>query len=356
MLRGALWNLMTESDLDRLMIQGARRLRLQHAVVVALVVFGLSVLAAAVATFAVRLFMAPGALGNFEDLLVHGALTAPLAAGVIALFASYYHYQPAPARVAMTLDRGGASHEHLVTWLEYRSRKIDGELQQGFRAAQLAATLKCAEHFNARKLIPVRLPDWSRALWMSILLLCCAWLMPPRAAVRQIHIVETQAKPTLTLKSAGDASADDAASSQTPRVEVLNPTDLFDLQLKASDPELSQSARNEALQELLKKIGHVPEGELTPEVRELLNAFRNGKDSKAAAKDDTDGSKQLNSKAAPVKEDTAATELGVPAALPAAREKAITVIESQFTDVREQLERYYQSVPKKDAQQKGVKE
>src|SRR4051794_36936175 len=118
---------MTEADLTLLLEHGARRLRLQRAVVVALGTFGVTVLLAAAVTFAARLFLTPATLGN-ADLLLQGTVTLPLFAGVAALILAYGYHKPAPERVAMLLDRKGGSHEHLVTWLEFRMRAPGSEL------------------------------------------------------------------------------------------------------------------------------------------------------------------------------------------------------------------------------------
>jgi hypothetical protein len=182
----------------------------------------------------------------------------------------------------------------------------------------------------------VRLPPWSRALWLALLLLCCALLMPPRvrAERRPVFGPDGAERAGQGLVAAGGAGLSD----QAPRVQVLKPTDLLSFRLLASDPNLDPAKRAAALKELLRKIGTVPESELAPDVRELLEALRGPKDVEAKA-----GAKNGSLTAAAKGADPTETAGPLPGAaqLSAFRERAITAVEQHFQDVKEQLARYY---------------
>jgi len=214
------------------------------------------------------------------------------------------------------------------------------ELRRAFREAQSAATLALGARFDPRRLLPIRLPEWSRALWLALLLLCCALLMPPRVrASRLPGLSETGG--LAGLRDGAGLNGGPAAGSRAPHVQVLNPTDLLVFQLKATDPLLPAAAKAELLKELLKKIGNVPESELSPEVRELLNMLRSEVASKdGGGKTGTEEGRQQG-KANGEPSEGAANPLAGAAQIPDFTERAMAAVEQNFGDVREQLGKYY---------------
>lgn len=343
---------MTESDLERVLERGARRMRAGEALRGGLALCGVGVLLAAGGILVCRQGWFSTGQGGVvpEGVVVWMAVGVPLGCGILGLVEAYRRCRPAPYYVALILDRMAGTAEHLVTWWQLRATAApspcplptgerDAEMQRGFRAAQLRATLALAGRFDPQRLISMRLPEWSRALWLALLLLCCALLMPQRvrAAKGTAAWRDGGAAGSGLKRAAAGPGAGVAAVSRTPHVQVLKPTDLLVFQLKATDPLLPPAAKAEALKELLKKIGNVPESELAPEVRELLNLLRG----EAAAKNgEPEGTQQGTATGEP-KEGVAAPKEAGAAQIPNYAERAMTAVEQNFGDVREQLERYY---------------
>lgn len=345
---------MTEAGLEIVLRRGAWRLRVERALWAGLAAFGLGAAGAAGLIFLLRLFPLDSLLRpDLGATLPALALALPLLLAAAALSVVYFRYTPEPDTVALLLDMRAGTAEHLVTWYQLRrcaARAQDGELPRGFRAAQAAATLELGGRFDPRRLLPIRLPQWSRALWLALLLLCCALLMPPRA--RSNPLLDAAAAATQSWNAGGAGAGSNGAwqssRSHTPLVQPLSQRELLIFRLKATDPNLPPAQKAEALKELLKKIGNAPENELSPEVRELLNALRN----EVAVKDDNgktgapDGTKQLSANDASPAE-TAAWSAGV-AQIPGFAERALATVEQNFGDVREQLEKYYRIFLRRD--------
>jgi hypothetical protein len=336
---------MTEAHLTKLLERGARRFRAQRALWAGLAGLGVGVVLASLLIFLVRLFPLRGAGSGSEMSLAEAAVALPVAVALAVFAVVYCRSRPALDTVALLLDRRAGTAEHLVTWWQLRAAPLadargSEDLQRGFRAAQLAATLALAPRLDPKRLLPLRLPEWGRALWLALLLLCCALLMPPRVrAERDPAGGKPGDTASLGLRTGGGAGGVLATPGQTPRVQVLKPTELLAFQLTATDPQLPPAARAAALKELLRKIGNVPESELAPEVRELLEALRDDGTQKNGKNGEKNGSVL-----APAKGDNPA-EPGAPpegaAQVPDFREKAVSAVEQCFPDVKEQLGRYY---------------
>ncbi|HYG76152.1 MAG TPA: hypothetical protein VEK08_14200, partial [Planctomycetota bacterium] len=297
--------------------------------------------------FALRLFPLNGAMPGVERLLVQAALLLPLlAAGAVALYAYADERYARADEVALLLDRRADSKEHLATWLHYRTA-ADSILpaQQPFLQAQLSATLSIAPSIKPAELLPLRLPDWSRALWLAILLLCCALLMPPATqAVSNATLQRAAAKIAAASREepllSGGAPAD---NRQTPRVQVLPPTELWKFQLMISDPELSPELKAQALKELQQKIGNIPESELTPEVREILSALRPASSDKPNGSEDSKpGTSQTKGDSKEADKERS-VQVGSAAAVGTFNERAFSSIQQQYPDVKDKLEKYYRS-------------
>ncbi|MGD0088724.1 MAG: hypothetical protein ABSE73_02285 [Planctomycetota bacterium] len=357
---------MTEAGLEVLLLRGAWRLRAERALWAGLAAFGAGVVLASVLIFVLRLFpVGPGAMPGVGTVLVQGALVLPLLMAAATLALVYARPNPLLETVALRMDVRAGTAEHLVTWYQLRVaapfplplregvgggdrlREAAGggdlELQRGFRQAQAAATLALAARFDPKRLLPIRLPEWSRALWLALLLLCCALLMPPRARTAR-GLAANELSGLAGLRDGGGLNGAASGDSHAPHVQVLNPTELLAFQLKATDPLLPAAAKAEALKELLKKIGSVPESELSPEVRELLNSLR----SEVAIKNGADktgtqeGAQESAGRNEP-NEGTAGSVAGA-AQIPDFTERAMATVEQNFGDVREQLQRYYREI------------
>ncbi len=331
---------MTEADLDALLDRAARRLRAQHALRAGLATLGLSLLALAVVLFAVRILPAGAPRPGLERALTLAAAGVPLGATLIALLLSYLYTRPHLDAVALLLDERARTGEHLVTWRQLRAQADATPIQLEFRKAQCAATLGIARQLDPRRLLPMRWPAWSRAPWLAALLLLCALLMP------QQSVAPVAANPTrapgaesLTQRIAMPGELTETRPG-TPRVQVLAPTELLRLQLLATDPQAVPEQQAEALKELLNRIGNVPESELAPDVRDLLNAMRarvvKTAPEAAAAPSGAQQQTAANHDAPP-----SAPGAQSAADLRGFNAQAISTIEQHFGDVRTALGRYY---------------
>src|SRR5258708_17773271 len=73
----------------------------------------------------------------------------------------------------------------------------------------------------------------------------------------------------------GNSAAPATASPNAmPRVQVLSRTEFRRFELQATDARMPASVKANLLKELQNKIGAIPESELAPEVRELLDMLR----------------------------------------------------------------------------------
>ncbi len=328
-------NFMTESDVHGLLQRAVLRMRASRALIAALAVLGSSLLCAALAVSWMR-----WSGREFVGTTVLAAL--PFAMMACAGIAVFLMSRPALVTAASVLDRRAAISEHLVTWLHLRGldeAKLD-DMQRGFRAAQRESALRAADSIRLKTHLPLHWPAWSRAIWLAMILLLSAILMPA-SDLRSVKTFERSAGLGLTVGPGGGGGKDTSATlRETPRVQVLAPAELHKLELIATDPELSAARKSEALKELNDAIGGLPESELTPDVRQLLDTLR--KD--AAPPDATakaDGSivksangEEKSARAFPVKPADYKSFENV--------DKAWAASESQFGDVRERLARYYQ--------------
>ena len=335
---------MTESDLDRLLLRASRRLRMQTALRVGVAALGSGIILMAAVVFWMRF------KGSAQ--LSMATLIAPPIAALLALSVAFVRSRPPLMSVAQVLDRRAQAHEQLVTWYEFRGcLQTLNPLQAEFKAAQRAATLQVAAMLDPRKLLPLSLPDWSRAIWLALILLCCALLMPPQIQSARHAAPASRLIQAGIMKAPPAAGADGQTQQNAPRVQVLSPTELSKIQLMATDSQMPQALKAEALKDLESKIGVIPESDLAPEVREVLDMLRKERSEKALASEKTAGPEKTGghgesgreSKPEPAIANVAPALAMDPAAF---REKAITVISAHFPDVLEALDRYYGPVKK----------
>ena len=342
---------MTEADLDILLNRAGRRLRMERAVRRALLAFGVCLLAAAAVVLWVRLAAAPFRTaegGCATSRIITAAIIAPPICALIFLLLAYWQYRPAMRYVAYLLDRRAGIKEHLVTWHELRQipDAALNELQRGFRAAQRACTLQRADGFSVRRLIPIRLPDWSRSLGLALLLLCCALLTPPQAAAPagSASPGSEAAGRQATRWTSARLSEMAQGTEQTPRVQVLSPTDNKMICLELTDPDKSLEEKAEIVKKLEAKLGGLPPSALSPELQQAYEALRQELDKKNAAQAKTaPSSAQTVGAANPAEKNPINTNEGA-AKIENLRVKAFSAIRQNYTDVQEQLERYYKAV------------
>jgi len=333
---------MNEAALHSLLHHGSRRLRAGRALRISLAVLGLSVLALAATVFFWRTYSPVAAedvthLQSTQVLLV----LIPLILAALSFAILYALARPTEDRVAAALDRAAKLQDHLITWLDLRA-KILPATQADFRDAQAKETARLATGLSAASLLPLRLPNWTPALWLALILLCSALLVPPqveaesKAAARERELSRRR-MPAATL-AMGDQQPG-AANAATPRVQPLSPTELWKLQLRASDPSITADQKRQLLNELQQKTGTIPEGELTAEIRELLSQLREpDTGAKQSQTEKTSGSTQQASNNGGEKpsqiQPAAANEATI-------RERGLARATNDFVDVRDELIRYY---------------
>lgn len=335
---------MNEADLDSLLAHGSRRLRAGRALRVSLAVLGGGVLTLAAALFFWRLFT-PVAAEDATRVQTSQALLVvlPLLLAALSFAILYATTRPEGSRVASALDRAAQLQDHLVTWFELRDRELPPQ-QAEFRVAQTREAMRLASGLSPAALLPMRLPAWTPALWLALILLCSALLVPPqietesKAAARERE-QSRRRTPAAMLASGEQPGA--AAATTTPRVQPLSPTELWKLQLRASDPSITAEQKRQLLNELQQKTGAIPESELTSEIRELLSQLREpdaAAKPEVAVKPSTTGSSQQASNNGGEK-----TSQLQPAAANDAliRERGIARAANDFVDVRDELIRYY---------------
>jgi hypothetical protein len=333
---------MNEADLDRLIDRAGRRLRLTHAIKCALLAIGIFILLAAAVVLWGRLVAAP-------DQMILAALLAPVFGALVVWLLAYWHERPSRTGVAMLLDKRAATAEHLVTWHELRLIPLSEltELQQSFREAQRAGALQRFEGCRVGRLVPVRLPSWTRSLGLAMLLLCCALLVPPR-----------EPKPA---GSAGGAWGQGGRQSLTwsseplsplaedgedgPRVQVLSPTENIRYWLELTDPGKSLDEKAQILKQLESKLGLSPQTALSPELQQVYSELRRQLEKKKETGPANAEPSSIQAAGATNPDKIIAANAPVGAANRVEfKEKAFAVIKQNYADVEEPLERYYKAV------------
>jgi hypothetical protein len=327
---------MTDSALIQLLHRGSLRMRWQHALRVGLAALGLAFGILAAVVLALRWAGNDAALVQWLLVPAAGAVLAALGTGVAA--------RADLPRVAALVDLRARTHEMLTTWLSLRDSQSADDLRDGFKRAQAAATFQTAAALRVRDLLPWSLPVWHRAVWLALIMLLSALLMPARRVDDTVTESLQRARANGSMANPGAASGESAKREAEPlRVQVLAPAQLRKLQLMATDTELPPALKAQALDELLKAIGSVPESALTQDVREILELLR--KDARApAAETKNDG----NASAADAP--ATAKARAVPSAAQfdplTAGEQARTAVAARFPDVEAELLRYYQTFKK----------
>lgn len=327
---------LTERDLERLLWQGALRLRLNAALRWACLGLGLALLAAAVFVALAKGWPA------WEEALRPGAwlltVLLPVLAAIGALRA-----RPKTSTVALKLDRSAGLDEHLTTWAEFHGKPApqDPDLQS-FVSAQCKATLRRAKDLEASRAIPLRLPPWSRALLLGFLALGCALLMPQRQEVpTRAGAAALEGAPAAEGTGSG-GKLGPLSGKHLPksfRVQVVNDAELRLMKAMSIDPDLPKDEKAKLLEALKARIGAVPESDLTEDVQEVLFALR-----KQVKPEDSASGKEGAAQALSQESPNAAGQAAEPPApAPAARTPAqlLELMGNRFPDVHDALQRYY---------------
>ncbi|MCW8132060.1 MAG: hypothetical protein KIS92_17060 [Planctomycetota bacterium] len=337
--------MLTEVELDRLLKAGILRVRLTAALRAACLGLGIGLALAAVLTALARLYPV-GANAAFAV-----AMTLPPLLLAVAAAVGFSREKPSLLRVALRLDQSARLHEHLSTYVDLRTRAKSGDaLADAFVEAQRLETLRQADGLSAGRHLPLRLPEWARALLLGVLALGCALLMPERVEPMRAKASDNAAAGTAAPNgpaNPGEAPALDSAEHDTPfQVQPISPTEMYQAQL-ATLPNVPEAMKKHWLDEIERKKGSLTDRELTPDVRELLDTLRRqvGKDKEAAAED---GGSQRAEPAGGTPESAgdrppAARELALPP--PGRAEDLVGAAQDRFPDVAQALERYYAAGP-----------
>jgi hypothetical protein len=327
---------MTEADLDALLAGAARRVRVQRALRMGLLVLGLSTLAASGLIFWAR-------INSHNTWLVNGALAAPLIAAGIALLAAFIRYHPNLQTVAMLIDERAHSDEHLVTWLDLRSRNDDNldPLQRDFRDAQRTATLKKAGAFQISQLLPLRLPEWSRAILLAVLLLCCALLVPSQSnASRKLTLAPKDDSLNISLSQSGGGGGGPGGRQNKQAVIVnLSKEDIGKLRLIAFG-NAPKETRLQAHKDMKSKLGNIPRSQLLPEVRDILAELEKDTGEQDKPDEKTASSAQRMGTSNPGQDSTSKGQ-GAAVEVPDYPERAFSAVRENFSDVDAPLTKYY---------------
>ncbi|GMV82842.1 MAG: hypothetical protein AMXMBFR7_40260 [Planctomycetota bacterium] len=338
---------MTELDLERLLDRGARRVRASAALYGACAGVGLALGASALAVVAAR--VQPAWSGTVMAALPWTAAGVALCAGVC-----FWRSRPAPLRVALLLDTRAGLAEHLTTWLDRRGQPSGDPLAQGFQAAQRNATLRAAAGLHPARLLPLRLPAWTRALWLGLLALGCALLMPAQSGRENAG----HTRPATAEGSPREAGAQAgplqplAALPQNRafKINPLSPEELFKARLTAGDEQAPEFLKAELLAELEAKVAGLSEAELDDRVREVLAQLRRpqGRDPKEAAPPPHAGSVAQEGSEKPEAPHGTAEHRGAPEAALSPVELT-GIAQDRFPDVAEALARFYAAARPNDS-------
>lgn len=343
--------MVTEAILDRMLRRGILRLRVGAAVRGACLGLGAGLFAGAVLVICARLN--PQLFGSLTILVLWIPPVLLLGAAALAFRAA----KPSMMRVAMRLDHGAKLEDHLTTWDDLRRREAArDEWAQAFVEAQRKATLRRAEGLDPARHLPVRLPEWARALLLGFLALGCALLMPeqaPATKTASASSIEGEGEAKAVQPGGGGENAKplNPLNNETPfRVQILTETDLLQARM-VTPAEMPKELKEKWLDTIEKKRGSLAENELTDDVREIRDLLRRqlGKDKQEAAKNES-GSKRtegVESKEPSKREDPRFTK-ALPT--PGKAEDLVRVTEDRFPDVASAMERYYRAEAGKTAQ------
>ncbi|HYF49138.1 MAG TPA: hypothetical protein VEJ63_07025 [Planctomycetota bacterium] len=327
---------MSEADLEEIIRRAQRRVRVQHALRAALAALGVTLLIAATLIFCAR-WLALSSTWTVLPLVFVPLITAAVALCV------FQRYRPQPSSIALRLDGLADTAEHLLTWWELRQRPdVElNDLQRGFKAAQRAAALKACEQMQPSRLLPLRTPSWSRALWLAVLFVLCALLMPERQIIAAAPVRTLASRTPVVEVSAGPGGSQEKAGAETPRVEPLSATEMFKLKFELSSGQLTPEQREKMLRELKTRIGDTPPTALPQELQDILNILE--KDS-VQKKDAAESNPASSSQKVGGEGETHRTgELPGIANVPEQLQKAFTRVREHYSDVQTELERYYSS-------------
>jgi len=320
---------MDERNLERLVQVALLRVRLNAGVRWACITLMACLLFAAVLVAVARLYPALEPLIAWNNALIAVVLGAFVAGTLLTA--------PKENLVLAELDRRGKLNEHLVTWAYLRRADAPkGAVEKFFHEAQRAATLRLAGKYRARHLLPLKLPAWSHMLWLGLLALGCALLMPqqkPEPTVAATKKVSDE-NIGLRLKSGGEGLGGDTQL----KVKPLSATEMKTLELYVLDPNLALEEKKSLYEDISARVAGIPESQLDQDLRQYLKELRNqvkaDQGEKPVNGTQTNEGKPGNEKPKHV----AVTPMPVK---PLDRAQLAGVAHDSFPDVEPELRRYY---------------
>jgi hypothetical protein len=331
---------MNEADLELLLASASRRIRAQRAIRMSLLVLAFSILGASLLILWAR-------INPQYQWLIAIAMAVPPVGATLSLIISFIRYIPRLQTVALTVDRHAHSDEHLVTWLDLRGRN-DGDLEplrRDFRDAQRTATLQKAATFQVSRLLPLRLPDWSRAILLAVLLMCCALLVPPKnLAARNAAGPAKDEGADLADSSGGGGGSGGEKKPRNPNVPsvVINVShEEMDKWRLLAQFDGNKEMQLQALKDARAKLGNIPLSQLPDNVRDLLSQLERKTGSAEKSEDKSAGNVQRTGPANPGEDPSGKIPGGAVIIADYNNEKAFSAVRDKFSDVEVQLERYY---------------
>lgn len=333
---------MTEAQLERILNRGLTRMRVNAALrwTCAAAAAGLGIGAALVV--GARVWPA-----HAHTELVVGVCWSLVLLVVALAVLGFRVSRPALGFLTLRLDRSAGLSEHLTTWEDFRQRpEASAALTRSFVQAQRQATLRLTEGLELSRHLPIRIPEWSRGLWLGVLVLGCALLMPEQSAGSPAHERAEARKEMTALDGAASRSMRPLAPGEEPaafKVQIVPQTKLFEWQLQVMDPRTTPEMKARILEELEAKRGAIPVSELSDEVRDLLTELRR---QAAKANPDaklTEGSQVHEGRAGetPRKPGPVFTGAADPVGSP---EELVGLARDRFPDLAVPLEKYYRAV------------
>jgi hypothetical protein len=267
----------------------------------------------------------------------------PVLAIVLAAVIGTWLTRPPITVIAFLLDRRAGLEEHLSTWLECLNKNEASAhpVRKAFIKAQRRATLARAMGLNPARHLPLRPPSWSPVLWLGLLLLGCALLMPEREAESVNGDRSAFGRAGMGIRATG-GGAPKRFSSGAPkkRITPFTPTDRYRGRIVALDDRLSKEEKAAMLRELESKLGSLSESDLPDEDRALLAELREQIGGKKTAKEPKGGT--MSTRASQNEEPASAEPRHVGAAS-AGRSpvELVAIARDRFPDEADALARYY---------------
>ena len=284
---------------------------------------------------------------SLKGSLTTGCWLAVIAAVSVGIL-GWLRFSESAGHVAQRLDEHAQTFGALSTWVTMRAMPLRSPLEEAFREAQRLDTLKRLEHVKLSRHLPVRLPEWSSYLWLGLLALSCALLLPPR---EEAETLDSDGPSISMAKNAGGGTEAgpgklNSLSGKPDKLEIslLTPTDWLKADVLMQDQETPMAWKEDFLREMEAKLGSLAPENMNSKERELLEQLRR-QTSKAAQENKTgiESTAESNGANTAAPKETKINLQGLQT-LPKTEAERRAVFQERFPDVQNALEKYFKSV------------